>query len=83
MLRDTNSDAVGPNEFLGDHVFWHRAQLTKEGTRLKLDVHATCEANIIFADQSALVNTEGELWLSTAIFKAAKGVVSNFLSESQ
>lgn len=62
---------MSPNEFLGDHVLWHRAQLIEEGTLLELDVHATCEANISFADQSALVDTEGELWLATTVFEAA------------
>lgn len=62
---------MGPNEFLRDHILWYRAQLIEERTRLELNVHATCKANISLTDQSALVDTEGELWLATAVFEAA------------
>lgn len=72
---------MGPNEFLGDRVLRHSAQLIEEWTLFKLYVQAVGEADIILSKKRCLVDSEWEVRLAATIFKAREGSVSYFLGE--
>ena len=59
------SDAVSPDELFGDGAFWDVAKVTQKGTLLKVYIHAIGETVMRLADESVLVHTEWEFWLST------------------
>jgi hypothetical protein len=74
---------VRPNEFLGDRVLRHCAQLIEEWTLFKLYVQAVGEADIILAKKRCLVDSEWEVGLAATVFEAREGSVSYFLGEPE
>ena len=78
----SRSDAVSPNEFLGDRAFWNVSHFVKEGSVLKLDIHAVAEAVVRFSDKCVLVHPEGVPRFTSARFEALERHEPHLLRKS-
>ena len=76
------SDAVGPDKLLWDSSFGNLAELTQEGSLLKVDVEAVSEAVMPLADQLILIKLKWVGHRASALLVARNGRLSDLLGKA-
>ena len=73
---------MGPDEFLRDGTFGNFTEILEVWSLLEVYVEAVSEAVMLFANESILVNSEWEFWLSTTGLEALKRGETDLLCKS-
>ena len=77
------SDAVGPEELLGDGAVGDVAEVFQERALLQVDIHTVAEARMTLAEEHVLLDAERVFDGAAALFEARQRRVANLLRESQ
>ena len=84
MFLERSSNAVCPEELLGDGTFWDIAQVFQEGSLLEVYIHAVAEAGMsVLCKDCVLVYAEWVLDSATALLVASQRHKTHLLSKAK
>ena len=83
MVVGVDSDAMRPEELLGDGAFRDVTQVFQEWALLQVNIHAVSKAVMLLANEHVLIDTERIFEFSAASLEALQCSQTHLLCETE